>query len=106
MIQANVSVIVMNDKTKHETGRMAQLSNIKAGRAVANNPYITLSPKAMLKIMLDPIGGYSMTHDVNAILREIDVVHPTAQSMIELSRAQDEEVGDRTTSVIILEEKC
>lgn len=51
---------------------------------------------------MDPVGGIVMTNDGNAILREIDVVHPAAKSMIELARAQDEEVGDGTTSVIIL----
>jgi T-complex protein 1 subunit gamma len=56
----------------------------------------------MLKMLLDPIGGIVMTNDGHAILREIDVKHPAAKSMIELSRAQDEEVGDGTTSVIIL----
>jgi T-complex protein 1 subunit gamma len=56
----------------------------------------------MLKMLLDPIGGIVLTNDGNAILREIDVAHPAAKSMIELARAQDEEVGDGTTSVIIL----
>src|SRR3984885_1428309 len=56
----------------------------------------------MLKMLMDPIGGIVMTNDGNAILREIDVQHPAAKSMIELARAQDEEVGDGTTSVIIL----
>lgn len=48
------------------------------------------------------MGGVVITNDGNCILREVDVSHPTAKSMIELSRAQDEEVGDGTTSVIIL----
>ena len=56
----------------------------------------------MLKMLLDPMGGIVMTNDGNCILREIDVAHPAAKSMIELSRSQDEEVGDGTTSVIIL----
>ena len=101
-MQGNVPIIVLNVKTERETGRKAQLSNIQAGKAVANIIRSTLGPKAMLKMMLDPIGGICMTNDGNAILREIDVVHPAAKSMIELSRAQDEEVGDGTTSVIIL----
>jgi T-complex protein 1 subunit gamma len=62
----------------------------------------TLGPKSMLKMLLDPMGGIVLTNDGNAILREIDVAHPAAKSMIELARAQDEEVGDGTTSVIIL----
>ncbi len=56
----------------------------------------------MLKMMLDPMGGITITNDGNAILREIDVAHPAAKSMLELARSQDEEVGDGTTSVIIL----
>lgn len=56
----------------------------------------------MLKMLLDPMGGILLTNDGNAILREVDVSHPAAKSMIELSRAQDEEVGDGTTSVIVL----
>ena len=56
----------------------------------------------MLKMIIDPMGGIVLTNDGNAILREIDVTHPAAKSMIELARAQDEEVGDGTTSVIIL----
>ena len=56
----------------------------------------------MLKMLLDPMGGIVMTNDGNAILREVDVQHPAAKSMIELSRAQDEEVGDGTSSVIVL----
>jgi len=97
-----VPIIVLNVNTKRETGRKAQLSNIQAGKAVSDIVGSTLGPKAMLKMLLDPLGGIVMTNDGNAILREIDVVHPAAKSMIELSRAQDEEVGDGTTSVIIL----
>ena len=51
---------------------------------------------------MDPMGGIVMTNDGNAILREITVKHPAAKSMIEISRAQDEETGDGTTSVIVL----
>lgn len=94
--------IVLNMNTKREKGKQAQFSNIKAGKAVSDIVRTTLGPKAMLKMLMDPMGGIVMTNDGNAILREIDVVHPAAKSMIELSRAQDEEVGDGTTSVIIL----
>lgn len=61
-----------------------------------------LGPRAMLKMLMDPMGGIVLTNDGNAILREIEVSHPAAKSMIELSRTQDEEVGDGTTSVIIM----
>ena len=71
-------------------------------QAVADIIRTTLGPRSMLKMLLDPMGGIVMTNDGNCILREVDVSHPAAKSMIELSRAQDEEVGDGTTSVIIL----
>jgi len=96
------SVMVLNSKTQRQTGRQAQLSNISAARAVSDIIRTTLGPRSMLKMLLDPMGGIVITNDGNCILREVDVSHPTAKSMIELSRAQDEEVGDGTTSVIIL----
>ncbi|CDJ48778.1 TCP-1/cpn60 family chaperonin, putative [Eimeria brunetti] len=56
----------------------------------------------MLKMLLDPLGGIVITNDGNAILREVDVAHPAAKSLIELARSQDEEVGDGSTSVVVL----
>merc|ERR1719506_2441937 len=95
-------MMVLNKNTKREQGWKAQESNIAAAKAIAAIVRSTLGPKAMLKMILDPMGGIVMTNDGNAILREVDVVHPTAKSMIELCRAQDEEVGDGTTSVMVL----
>ena len=80
-------IIVLNKNTQREQGRKAQLSNIKAGKAVADIVRTTLGPRSMLKMLLDPMGGIVMTNDGNAILREVDVGHPAAKSMIELSRA-------------------
>jgi len=73
-----------------------------AGKAVADIVRTTLGPRAMLKMLLDANGSIVLTNDGNAILREIDVSHPAAKSIIDLSRTQDQEVGDGTTSVIIL----
>jgi T-complex protein 1 subunit gamma len=95
-------VMVLNANTKRETGKTAQLGNIQAAKAVSDIIRTTLGPRSMLKMLLDPMGGIVITNDGNCILREVDVSHPAAKSMIELSRAQDEEVGDGTTSVIIL----
>lgn len=93
---------ILNQNSKRESGKTAQLGNINAGKAVADIVRSTLGPKAMLKMILDAMGGIVMTNDGNAILREVDVAHPAAKSMIELARAQDEEVGYGTTSVIVL----
>jgi len=95
-------VIVMNTNMERETGRKAQISNITAAKTIADVIRTCLGPRSMLKMLLDPMGGVVMTNDGNAILREVEAAHPAAKSMIELSRAQDEEVGDGTTSVIIL----
>lgn len=92
----------MNAGPERQTGRKAQISNITAAKTVADVIRTCLGPKAMLKMILDPMGGILLTNDGNAILREIDVAHPAAKNMIELSRTQDEECGDGTTSVIIL----
>ena len=95
-------VMVINQGSKRETGRAAQMGNITAGKAIADIIRTTLGPRSMLKMLLDAMGGIVMNNDGNCILREIDVSHPAAKSMLELSRAQDEEVGDGTTSVIVL----
>ncbi|CAG7927980.1 unnamed protein product [Penicillium olsonii] len=96
-------VVVMNTNSgERQVGRRAQMSNITAAKTVADIIRSCLGPKAMLKMLLDPMGGIVLTNDGHAILREIEVSHPAAKSMIELSRTQDEEVGDGTTTVIIL----
>ncbi|XP_065912034.1 T-complex protein 1 subunit gamma-like [Dysidea avara] len=95
-------VLVLSHNTKRESGKKAQLGNIQAAKNISGVIQTCLGPRAMLKMLMDPMGGVVMTNDGNAILREIQVQHPAAKSMIEISRTQDEEVGDGTTSVIIL----
>ena len=94
--------VVVNQNASRETGSIARANNIAAAKAVSDVVRTTLGPRSMLKMILDASGGIVLTNDGNAILREIDVTHPAAKSMIELSRTQDEETGDGTTSVIIL----
>ncbi|KAJ3443612.1 t-complex protein 1 subunit gamma [Anaeramoeba flamelloides] len=94
-------MIVLNTQ-KREEKRKAQLSNIHAAKAVANIIRTCLGPRAMLKMLMSQMAGIVLTNDGNAILREIDVSHPAAKNMIELARSQDEQVGDGTTSVIVL----
>eukprot|EP01123_Difflugia_compressa_P002704 TRINITY_DN1348_c0_g1_i2.p1 TRINITY_DN1348_c0_g1~~TRINITY_DN1348_c0_g1_i2.p1 ORF type:complete len:560 (+),score=106.11 TRINITY_DN1348_c0_g1_i2:31-1680(+) len=97
-----VPVLVLNATTKRETGREAQIGNIKAAKTVADVVRTCLGPRAMLKMILSQSGNIVITNDGNAILREVNVSHPAAKSMIDLSRSQDDEVGDGTTSVIVL----
>ena len=95
-------IIVLNQTQKRENGRKAQLSCIQAGKMTADIIRTCLGPQAMLKMILDSMGTLVITNDGNAILREIDVAHPAAKSLIELARGQDEEVGDGTTTVVVL----
>lgn len=78
------------------------MNNIKASKTVADVIRTTMGPRSMLKMILDSMGSVVMTNDGNAILRELDVAHPAAKAMLEVSRAQDEQVGDGTTSVVVL----
>lgn len=95
-------ILVLSQNTKRDAGKKVQLENIAAGKAIADVIRTCLGPQAMLKMLMDPMGGIVMTNDGNAILREITVQHPAGKSMIEIARTQDEEVGDGTTSVIVL----
>ena len=98
----NPQVYVINENMKRERGDTARANNIRAATTVSDIIRTTLGPKSMLKMILDPAGGISMTNDGNAILREVDVAHPVAKSMIELARAQDEVCGDGSTTVVVL----
>ncbi|XP_046686214.1 T-complex protein 1 subunit gamma-like [Homalodisca vitripennis] len=102
MFGGSAPILVLSQNTKRDSGRKVQVENIAAGKAIADVIRTCLGPQAMLKMLMDPMGGIVMTNDGNAILREITVQHPAAKSMIEIARTQDEEVGDGTTSVIVL----
>ncbi|KAI6647219.1 T-complex protein 1 subunit gamma-like [Oopsacas minuta] len=95
-------MLILSQNMKSESGKKVQQGNIHAAKTIADVIRTCLGPKSMLKMLMDPMGGIVMTNDGNAILREIQVQHPAAKSMIEISRTQDEEVGDGTTSVIVL----
>ncbi|KAK2196970.1 bifunctional Chaperonin TCP-1 [Babesia duncani] len=102
MMNAQPKVLVFKPSFKQENDRKAQLATIQASKALSEIIRTTLGPRSMLKMLLDPMGGIVITNDGNAVLREIDVANPAAKSLIELSRSQDEEVGDGTTSCVIL----
>ena len=95
-------IMVLSQNTKRDQGKKIQQENIAAAKAIGDVVRTCLGPKAMLKMLMDPMGGIVMTNDGNAILREITVQHPAAKTLIEIARTQDEEVGDGTTSVIVL----
>ncbi|KAI0986492.1 hypothetical protein GJ496_008102 [Pomphorhynchus laevis] len=101
-MMSQVPLMILNKNTKRDQGPRVQLGNIQAAKVIADIVRTCLGPKAMMKMLLDPTSGIIITNDGNAILREVQVQHPAAKSMIETSRTQDDEVGDGTTSVVIL----
>ncbi|MCD4844200.1 MAG: thermosome subunit [Methanosarcinales archaeon] len=94
-------IIIDPDKTR-TTGRDAQSMNITAARAVAEAVKTTLGPKGMDKMLVNAVGDITVTNDGAHILELIDVQHPAAIMMIEISKTQDQEVGDGTTSAVVL----
>ncbi|WP_375141068.1 thermosome subunit alpha [Methanococcoides orientis] len=83
-------------------GKDAQSINILAGKAVANSVRTTLGPKGMDKMLVDSMGDIVITNDGATILKEMDIQHPAAKMIVEVSKTQDDEVGDGTTSAAIL----
>ena len=97
-----IPVIVLKEGTQRETGREATKNNIAAARAIAEAVKSTLGPKGMDKMLVDSLGDITITNDGATILKEVDVQHPAAKMIIEVAKSQDSEVGDGTTSVVVL----
>jgi thermosome len=98
----NQPVIILKEGTQRERGRTAQSNNIMAARAIADAVRTTLGPRGMDKMLVDSLGDVVITNDGATILKEIDVEHPAAKMVIEVSKTQDEEVGDGTTTAVVL----
>jgi thermosome len=98
----NQPIIILKEGTQRERGRTAQSNNIMAARAIADAVRTTLGPRGMDKMLVDSLGDVVITNDGATILKEIDVEHPAAKMVIEVSKAQDEEVGDGTTTAVVL----
>merc|ERR1740121_3079444 len=89
-------------KANDEKGQDVRSTNILAARAVADTVRTSLGPKGMDKMIQDPKGEVVITNDGATILQQMKLAHPTAKMMVELSKAQDVEAGDGTTSVVVL----
>lgn len=89
-------------KLADEKGKDVRTSNILAARAVADTVRTSLGPKGMDKMIQDPKGEVVITNDGATILEKMKLAHPTAKMMVELSKAQDVEAGDGTTSVVVI----
>ena len=95
-------IIILKEGTERSTGRDARGSNIMAARIVSEAVKTSLGPKGMDKMLVDSFGDVTITNDGATMLKEMDVQHPAAKMMVEVSKTQDDEVGDGTTSVVIL----
>ncbi|MFB3043060.1 MAG: thermosome subunit beta, partial [Nitrososphaerales archaeon] len=95
-------VIILKEGTSQTKGREAQRNNIMASKLIAEVIKSSLGPRGMDKMLVDSMGDVTITNDGATILKEIDVQHPAAKMMVEVSKTADNEVGDGTTSVVIL----
>ncbi len=95
-------VLILKEGTQRTTGRDAQRLNIMAARVIAEAVRTTLGPKGMDKMLVDSLGDVVITNDGVTILKEMDVEHPAAKMIIEVAKTQEDEVGDGTTTAVVL----
>lgn len=95
-------IFILPEGSMRNTGKGAQKSNIAAAKAIADTIRTTLGPKGMDKMLVDSMGEIVITNDGVTILEEMDVAHPAAKMMVEVAKVQESEVGDGTTSAVVL----
>jgi thermosome len=95
-------VLILKEGTTRNRGKEAQRNNIMAARVIGEVLKTTLGPRGMDKMLVDSLGDITITNDGAAILKEIDVEHPAAKMMVEISKTQDDMVGDGTTTTVVL----
>ncbi len=99
----NAPILILKEGHERDTGKDAQRKNIMAARAVADVVRTTLGPKGMDKMIVDEgAGDVVITNDGATILREMDIEHPIAKMIVEVARAQEDEVGDGTTTAVVI----
>jgi len=97
-----VPVLILKEGSSRSKGRTAQHNNIMAAKIIAETVRSALGPKGMDKMLVDSLGDATITSDGRTILDEIDVEHPAAKMMVEVAKTQDDEVGDGTTTSVIV----
>ena len=102
MGMGNAPAIILREGTKREKGKDAQFNNITAARAISDAVRSSLGPRGMDKMLVDSVGDVVITNDGVTILKEMDVQHPAAKMLVEVAKTQDAEVGDGTTTSVIL----
>jgi archaeal chaperonin len=100
--QQPLPIFLLKEGTTETKGNQAQRNNITAAKTIAEIVRTSLGPRGMDKMLVNNIGDVTITNDGATILKEIDVQHPAAKMMVEISKATDNEVGDGTTSTVVL----
>ncbi len=95
-------IFILPEGTNRTVGKDAQRNNIMAAKLVAETVRTTLGPKGMDKMIVDSIGDITVTNDGVTILNEMQIEHPTAKMLVEIAKTQEEQVGDGTTTAVIL----
>jgi len=98
----NQPILILPEGTNRFLGRDAQRMNIMAGKALAETVRTTLGPKGMDKMLVDSLGDIVVTNDGVTILKEMDIEHPAAKMLVEVAKTQEDEVGDGTTTAVII----
>lgn len=99
---AGQPIFILREGSQRTRGREAQSNNIMAAKAVAEAVRTTLGPKGMDKMLVDSLGDVVITNDGATILKEMDIEHPAAKMIVEVSKTQDDEVGDGTTTAAVI----
>lgn len=100
--QGGTPVLILKEGSSENKGRDAQRNNIFAAKLISEIVKSSLGPRGMDKMLVDSLGDVTITNDGATILKEIDVQHPAAKMLVEISKTTDQEVGDGTTSAVVL----
>lgn len=100
--KGNMPVVLLKEGGSETKGRDAQKNNIAASKIISEIVRSSLGPRGMDKMLVDSLGDVTITNDGATILKEIDVQHPAAKMLVEISKTTDNEVGDGTTSAVVL----
>ncbi|HEY7367029.1 MAG TPA: thermosome subunit beta [Nitrosopumilaceae archaeon] len=100
--RGTMPVVLLKEGASETKGREAVKNNIAASKIIAEIVRTSLGPRGMDKMLVDSLGDVTITNDGATILKEIDVQHPAAKMLVEISKTVDNEVGDGTTSAVVL----
>jgi len=102
MAQNIQPIFILPEGSQRTFGRDAQRNNIMAAKLVAETVRTTLGPKGMDKMIVDSLGDVTITNDGVTILEEMNIEHPAAKMLVEVAKTQEDEIGDGTTTAVVI----